>query len=127
MSDIPVYAQLIVLAVPLALSAVFSIAETSMMALNRIRAKALAAQGRRGAPWKSCRRRTSVCVPCGCARALRGVESGAAVGLTDYAIVISGRPPLRLFIEGREMARHLATIRAPLSRAMHAPAPNTSL
>ncbi len=45
----PIPAQLIALGVLLALSAFFSIAETSMMALNRYRLQALAAQGRRGA------------------------------------------------------------------------------
>lgn len=48
-SDIPVYAQLGALCVLLALSAFFSIAKTSAMALNRYRLKALAAQGSRGA------------------------------------------------------------------------------
>jgi Mg2+/Co2+ transporter CorB len=49
LADIPVSAQLVALGVLLVLSAFFSIAETSMMALNRYRLKALAAQGRRGA------------------------------------------------------------------------------
>ena len=49
MDAFPISAQLIALAVLLFCSAFFSIAETSMMALNRYRLKALQAQGRRGA------------------------------------------------------------------------------
>jgi Mg2+/Co2+ transporter CorB len=45
----PISAQLSALVVLLVCSAFFSIAETSMMALNRYRLKALQAQGRRGA------------------------------------------------------------------------------
>ncbi len=49
MNDMPISAQLAVLAVLLILSAFFSIAETSMMALNRYRLKHLAKLGHRGA------------------------------------------------------------------------------
>ncbi len=49
MSDIPLSVQIGVLIVLLLCSAFFSIAETSMMALNRYRLKALAGQGKRGA------------------------------------------------------------------------------
>ncbi len=49
MSDIPLSVQIGVLTVLLLCSAFFSIAETSMMALNRYRLKALAGQGKRGA------------------------------------------------------------------------------
>lgn len=49
MNAIPLWAQLGTLAVLILLSAFFSIAETSMMALNRYRLKALVKQGRRGA------------------------------------------------------------------------------
>jgi Mg2+/Co2+ transporter CorB len=49
LADLPLSAQLVALSILLALSAFFSIAETSMMALNRYRLKALAAQGRNGA------------------------------------------------------------------------------
>jgi Mg2+/Co2+ transporter CorB len=49
LADLPLSAQLIALCFLLGLSAFFSIAETSMMALNRYRLKALAAQGRSGA------------------------------------------------------------------------------
>ena len=49
MSDIPLSAQIGALIVLLLCSAFFSIAETSMMALNRYRLKALAGQGKRGA------------------------------------------------------------------------------
>jgi Mg2+/Co2+ transporter CorB len=49
LSDIPVSAQLTALVVLLLCSAFFSIAETSMMALNRYRLKALVRQGQRSA------------------------------------------------------------------------------
>lgn len=49
MDDIPIAAQLAALAVLLVLSAFFSIAETSMMALNRYRLKAMVRAGHRGA------------------------------------------------------------------------------
>ena len=49
MSDIPLYLQYIALGVLLVCSAFFSIAETSMMALNRYRLKAMVRMGRRGA------------------------------------------------------------------------------
>lgn len=49
MNAIPLSAQVIALVALLLGSAFFSIAETSMMALNRYRLKALQAQGRRGA------------------------------------------------------------------------------
>lgn len=49
MDDIPLAAQLAALAVLLVLSAFFSIAETSMMALNRYRLKAMVRLGHRGA------------------------------------------------------------------------------
>ena len=49
MNDIPLTAQFGALALLLLVSAFFSIAETSMMALNRYRLKALAGQGKRGA------------------------------------------------------------------------------
>ena len=49
MNDIPLWTQLAGLGVLILLSAFFSIAETSMMALNRYRLRALARQGRRGA------------------------------------------------------------------------------
>ncbi len=49
MDDIPLSAQLIALGVLLLISAFFSIAETSMMALNRYRLKALVRLGNRGA------------------------------------------------------------------------------
>ena len=49
MNDIPVSVQFAALIALLFCSAFFSIAETSMMALNRYRLKALASQGRRGA------------------------------------------------------------------------------
>ena len=49
MNDIPLTVQFGALALLLLVSAFFSIAETSMMALNRYRLKALAGQGKRGA------------------------------------------------------------------------------
>ncbi|MEO7404795.1 MAG: CNNM domain-containing protein, partial [Burkholderiales bacterium] len=49
MDDISLTLQLVVLAVLLVFSAFFSIAETSMMALNRYRLKAMARMGNRGA------------------------------------------------------------------------------
>lgn len=49
MDDIPIAAQLVALAVLLIFSGFFSIAETSMMALNRYRLKALVRLGNRGA------------------------------------------------------------------------------
>jgi Mg2+/Co2+ transporter CorB len=49
LSDIPISAQLAALAILLLCSAFFSIAETSMMALNRYRLKALVNQGQRSA------------------------------------------------------------------------------
>ena len=49
MIDISLTAQLVALAVLLVFSAFFSIAETSMMALNRYRLKHLVKQGHRGA------------------------------------------------------------------------------
>ncbi|HWS75161.1 MAG TPA: CNNM domain-containing protein [Quisquiliibacterium sp.] len=49
MEDIPFWAQLLALLVLLCLSAFFSIAETSMMALNRYRLGHLVKKGRRGA------------------------------------------------------------------------------
>jgi len=49
LDDIPIAAQLVALAVLLVLSGFFSIAETSMMALNRYRLKALVRLGNRGA------------------------------------------------------------------------------
>ena len=49
MDAIPLSAQLVALGVLLLISAVFSIAETSMMALNRYRLKALVRSGSRGA------------------------------------------------------------------------------
>jgi magnesium and cobalt exporter, CNNM family len=49
LDDIPIAAQLAALAVLLVLSAFFSIAETSMMALNRYRLKAMVRLGHRGA------------------------------------------------------------------------------
>jgi Mg2+/Co2+ transporter CorB len=49
LDDIPIAAQLIAFAVLLLLSGFFSIAETSMMALNRYRLKALVRLGNRGA------------------------------------------------------------------------------
>jgi Mg2+/Co2+ transporter CorB len=49
LDDIPIAAQLVALAVLLVLSGFFSIAETSMMALNRYRLKALVRLGHRGA------------------------------------------------------------------------------
>jgi len=48
-NDIPLWAQLTILGVLILLSAFFSIAETSMMALNRYRLKTLIKQGKRGA------------------------------------------------------------------------------
>ncbi len=49
MDEIPIWAQILALLVLLALSAFFSIAETSMMALNRYRLGHLVREGRRGA------------------------------------------------------------------------------
>jgi magnesium and cobalt exporter, CNNM family len=49
LDDIPIAAQLAALAVLLVLSAFFSIAETSMMALNRYRLRAMVRLGHRGA------------------------------------------------------------------------------
>ena len=49
MDDIPLWAEIAVLAVLLAVSAFFSIAETAMMALNRYRLRHLVAQGHDGA------------------------------------------------------------------------------
>ncbi|MDB5811604.1 MAG: HlyC/CorC family transporter [Betaproteobacteria bacterium] len=49
MDAIPLSAQFIALSILLLISAVFSIAETSMMALNRYRLKALVRKGNRGA------------------------------------------------------------------------------
>ncbi len=49
MDDIPLFVQLVTLGVLLLLSAFFSLAETSMMALNRYRLKALVKLGSRGA------------------------------------------------------------------------------
>jgi magnesium and cobalt exporter, CNNM family len=49
LDDIPIAAQLAALALLLVLSAFFSIAETSMMALNRYRLKAMVRLGQRGA------------------------------------------------------------------------------
>ena len=49
MEEIPLWAQILALLVLLALSAFFSIAETSMMALNRYRLGHLVREGRRGA------------------------------------------------------------------------------
>ena len=49
MDDIPLAWQYLLLAVLLVISGFFSIAETSMMALNRYRLKALARMGNRGA------------------------------------------------------------------------------
>jgi len=49
LEDFPLYALLIALAVLLVCSAFFSLAETSMMAINRYRLKHLAKQGHRGA------------------------------------------------------------------------------
>ncbi len=49
MDDIPLSSQLIALGVLLLISAIFSVAETSMMALNRYRLKALVRLGNRGA------------------------------------------------------------------------------
>src|SRR5664279_533683 len=49
MDDIPLSAQLTALAILLLISAFFSLAETSMMALNRYRLKALVRLGSRGA------------------------------------------------------------------------------
>lgn len=49
MDDIPIWAQLLALLALLLLSAFFSIAETSMMALNRYRLGHLVKKGRRGA------------------------------------------------------------------------------
>jgi len=49
MDNIPLSAQFTALGVLLLISAVFSTAETSMMALNRYRLKALARLGNRGA------------------------------------------------------------------------------
>ena len=49
MDNIPLSAQFVALGILLLISAVFSIAETSMMALNRYRLKALARLGNRGA------------------------------------------------------------------------------
>src|SRR3954468_12005786 len=49
MDDIPLSAQFTTLGILLLISAVFSIAETSMMALNRYRLKALVRKGNRGA------------------------------------------------------------------------------
>ena len=49
MESIPLWAQLLALLVLLLISAFFSIAETSMMALNRYRLGHLVSKGRRGA------------------------------------------------------------------------------
>ena len=49
MDDIPLSAQFIALGVLLLISAFFSLAETSMMVLNRYRLKALVRLGNRGA------------------------------------------------------------------------------
>ena len=49
MDDIPLSAQLSTLAVLLVLSGFFSMAETSMMSVNRYRLKALVRLGNRGA------------------------------------------------------------------------------
>ena len=49
LGTIPVWVQVIALVVMLAVSAFFSVAETSMMALNRYRLKHLVSQGRAGA------------------------------------------------------------------------------
>jgi Mg2+/Co2+ transporter CorB len=49
MDDIPLSAQLLALVVLLIISGFFSIAETSMMALNRYRLKHLVKLGHRGA------------------------------------------------------------------------------
>jgi Mg2+/Co2+ transporter CorB len=49
LEEIPIWAQILALLVLLALSAFFSIAETSMMALNRYRLGHLVREGRRGA------------------------------------------------------------------------------
>ena len=49
MDDIPISAQLIALAVLLAISAFFSLSETTMMAANRFRLRHLAQSGHRGA------------------------------------------------------------------------------
>ncbi|MBL8433115.1 MAG: DUF21 domain-containing protein, partial [Dechloromonas sp.] len=49
MDDVPLSAQLIVLAVLLALPAFFSLSETAMMASNRYRLRHLAQSGNRGA------------------------------------------------------------------------------
>ncbi len=49
MNDIPLSAQLLALAILLVISGFFSLAETSMMALNRYRLKHLVKQGHRGA------------------------------------------------------------------------------
>ena len=49
MDNIPLSAQFLALGILLLISAVFSIAETSMMALNRYRLKALTRLGNRGA------------------------------------------------------------------------------
>ena len=49
MGDIPVWVQILVLVVMLAVSGFFSIAETAMMAINRYRLKHLVKQGKKGA------------------------------------------------------------------------------
>jgi len=49
MADIPLWAELVALAVLLLISAFFSLAETAMMALNRYRLRHLVAQGHGGA------------------------------------------------------------------------------
>lgn len=49
MEELPFWAQLLLLVALLALSGFFSIAETSMMAINRYRLQAMAQQGRRAA------------------------------------------------------------------------------
>ena len=49
MTELPIWAQILILALLLAISGFFSISETSMMAINRFRLRHLAKQGHRGA------------------------------------------------------------------------------
>ena len=49
MTELPIWAQILILALLLAMSGFFSISETSMMAINRFRLRHLAKQGHRGA------------------------------------------------------------------------------
>ena len=49
MTELPIWAQILILVLLLAMSGFFSISETSMMAINRFRLRHLAKQGHRGA------------------------------------------------------------------------------